>query len=57
MYNESDLIDEFNDFLDEHYDEYEIMGVTIFPREILKTDQIAYRTAFLDWCDANDYEF
>lgn len=57
MRNESDLMREFDDFLDEMYDEYEMMGVTIWPNQILKSDQIAYRTAFLDWCDANDYDF
>lgn len=57
MYSEADLITMFDEFLDDMYDEYDIMGVTVVPNQILKTDQIAYRTAFLDWCDANDYEF
>lgn len=57
MHNESDLMREFDEILDDTYDEYDIMGVTIFPSQILKSDQIAYRTAFLDWCDGNGYEF
>lgn len=55
--NEYDLLREFDDFLDDMYDEYDIMGVTVFPNQILKTDQSAYREAFNNWCDANDYEF
>lgn len=57
MYNESDLMREFDEFLDAVYDEVKMMGLTFRPNEILKTDQIAYRGCFLDWCDANDYEF
>lgn len=57
MHNEFDLTREFDEFLDEVYDEVEIMGVTIFPNQILKTDQDAYREGFLDWCNSNNYEF
>lgn len=57
MHNESDLITMFDEFLDEVYDEVEIMGVTIFPNQILKTDQDAYRQAFNNYCDANNYDY
>lgn len=57
MHNETDLLREFDDFLDECYDSVKIMHIEFPPNEILKTDQIAYRGCFLDWCDANDYNF
>lgn len=57
MHNESDLMREFDDFLDEIHDSVEILGMEFSPNQILKTDQIAYRGCFLDWCDANGYEF
>ena len=57
MHNEADLMREFDDFLDECYDSVEILGIEFPANEILKTDKIAYRGCFLDWCDANDYEF
>lgn len=55
--NESDLLCEFDDFLDEIHDAVEILGMEFLPNQILKTDQIAYRGCFLDWCSANDYDF
>ena len=55
--NEFDLLCEFDDFLDASYDEVKIMGLTFRANEILKTDQIAYRGCFLDWCSANNYGF
>lgn len=57
MHNEYDLMREFDDFLDECYDSVEILGMEFLPNQILKTDQIAYRGCFLDWCSANDYDF
>ena len=57
MHNESDLMREFDDFLDECYDSVEILGIEFPPNEILKTDKIAYRGCFFDWCNANDYDF
>lgn len=56
-HNEFDLLSEFDDFLDAVHDEVEIMGLTFLPNEILKTDEVAYRESFLNWCDANNYDF
>lgn len=57
MHNEYDLMREFDEFLDGCYDSVEMMHMEFLPNEILKSDQIAYRESFLNWCDANDYEF
>ena len=55
--NETDLLHEFDDFLDECYDSVKIMYMEFLPNQILKTDRLAYRGCFLDWCSANGYDF
>lgn len=48
---------EFDEFLDECYESVEMLGVEFFPNQILKSDRDAYRQGFLDWCNANNYDF
>lgn len=57
MHNESDLMREFDEFLDAMYDEVCISGVDFFPHQILKSDEYAYRERFNDWCDTGGYEY
>ena len=50
---EQGYLEQYNDFLDEVYEDYEIMGMSYSPSRILEElDPIAHRTGFLDWCDS-----
>jgi hypothetical protein len=50
--SEYELQLEFNEFLDEVSPVLRVAGVTISPSVALREcDPIAYREAFLDWCD------
>lgn len=50
--HEQDYLEQFNEWLDEAYDDYEIMGMHYSPSRILaELDPTAHRVEFLNWCD------
>lgn len=50
--HEQDYLEQFNEWLDEAYDDYEIMGMYYSPSRILaELDPTAHRYVFLEWCD------
>jgi len=57
MHNETDLMYQYDEFLNDQHDPIEINGVEFLATEILKRDQIAYREGFLAWCQDNNYDF
>lgn len=57
MYNEADLMYQYDEFINDQHNSMVINGIEFPASEILKRDQIAYREGFLDWCNASGYEF
>ncbi len=45
----------FDELLDELYEDYDIVGITLSPSKILKEcDPVAYRLTFNDWVDLQE---
>ena len=57
MYNEMDLMNEYDDFINGNHDPVEINGIEYLATELLKRNQEAYREGFLSWCADNNYDF
>lgn len=54
-YTESELLEQFDDMLDDTIDLIDIMGMKYTPSNVLKEcDPIAYRVTFNDWLDGLD---
>jgi hypothetical protein len=51
-FSEQELIQQFNDYLDESYPEVSVGGHSFLPSRVLKdVDPIAYRTGLADYAD------
>lgn len=57
MFNEMDLMIQYEDFINEQHDVVVINDVEYLATEILKRNQESYREGFLAWCADNDYFF
>jgi hypothetical protein len=59
-FSEQELIEQFNDYLDESQPEVSVAGYSYLPSRVLKdVDPIAYRTGLADYADLltrNGYE-
>ena len=56
-YNEYELEQMYDEFLDECYPTVNVCGYDFDPSRALKElDPTAYRCGFLDWCDQEGYD-